>query len=311
MINGLCSIIIPTFNHGGFIERSISCALSQTYALKEVIVVDDGSTDDTEDRVKQFGDQIIYYKRINGGLGAARNTGLQLSKGEYIQFLDADDFISPDKIEKQVDAFLNDEKVSLVYSDCTIIGRDGTPIEYSVYKLTEDEKLLDVIIRMNLFPVHSPLVKRKAIDDAGLFDESRYALEDWDLWIRIVLKDHQFKYVPGKWVHYDHQGSRMTADNTFMFKGHRHFLNKIASHPFMIKHPKRGDFIYNRSLYLAHEAYNKKWWNVARYYFYKSLVAKPSQIGYSSLSMIAKSVINQFISLIKGTTVPVPEFERS
>src|SRR5687768_13812201 len=99
----LCSIIIPTYNHGSFIDRSVSSALAQTYSNTEVIVVDDGSTDDTGDRLKEYGDKIIYLRKENEGLGAARNTGIRLSRGRYLQFLDADDTIEKDKLKTQVE----------------------------------------------------------------------------------------------------------------------------------------------------------------------------------------------------------------
>src|SRR5258706_6164385 len=163
MSSPLCSIIIPTYNHGKYIERSISCALSQTYINKEIIVIDDGSTDDTPERVKKFGDSIIYHRKINGGLGAARNTGLKMSKGKYIQFLDADDIIDERKVKKQVEVLESDERISVVYSDCSCTEPGGNEMGNTSYPLAENEDPLPVLLKRSLFAVHAGLVRCSVI----------------------------------------------------------------------------------------------------------------------------------------------------
>jgi len=183
-----CSIIIPTYNHAKYIERSISSALAQTVKDIEVIVIDDGSTDDTPERVKKFGDSIIYHRKINGGLGAARNTGLKMSSGKYIQFLDADDIIDPLKLEQQLKVFKQDETLAVVYSDCSCTEASGVNTDNISYQLKDNEDIIPVLLKRCLFGVHACLVKRSVIIDAGMFDECRFAQEDWDLWLRIALK---------------------------------------------------------------------------------------------------------------------------
>src|SRR5262245_61925994 len=96
----LCSVIISTYNHASYIEASIASALAQCLSEIEVIVVDDGSTDDTAARVERYQDRVTYRRRENGGLGSARNTGILASCGRYLQFLDADDVIALTKIEE-------------------------------------------------------------------------------------------------------------------------------------------------------------------------------------------------------------------
>ena len=115
MSTPLCSIIIPTYNHAKFIERSIGCALGQTLQDVEVIVVDDGSTDDTPRIVKQFENRITYHRKENGGLGAARNTGIEISRGKYLQFLDADDSIALNKLEQQAAIFEARDDIDIVF----------------------------------------------------------------------------------------------------------------------------------------------------------------------------------------------------
>src|SRR5215831_4367528 len=125
MNHPLCSIIIPTYNHGKFIERSVQSALNQTYPDVEVIVVDDGSTDATSERVKKYLDQITYHRKENAGLGAARNTGIKISSGKYLQFLDADDTIEAEKLERQIEFLEENADFAVVYSDCSCNDPDG------------------------------------------------------------------------------------------------------------------------------------------------------------------------------------------
>src|SRR6185369_7655534 len=136
MAQALCTIIIPTYNHATYIERSVQCALDQTYPNVEIIVVDDGSTDDTQTRLERFGSRIVYQRKENGGLGAARNTGIKLSSGEYLQFLDADDSIAPEKLEKQVAILESQSEIAVVYSDCSCTDHEGLPIENTSHPLS-------------------------------------------------------------------------------------------------------------------------------------------------------------------------------
>src|SRR5215471_12380270 len=151
----LCSIVIPTYNHGKFIERSIQCALDQTYPNIEIIVVDDGSTDDTPERVRKFGDRVIYLRKENTGRGDNRNRAIEKSQGKYLQFLDADDLIEPEKIAVQSAILEDDESTACVYSDCACNEPDGTEAENASYPLRDDENPLYVLLRRTLFGIHA------------------------------------------------------------------------------------------------------------------------------------------------------------
>ena len=117
------SVIIPTFNYGKYIERAIDSILTQTYQDFEIIVVDDGSTDNTKEIIRsKKSDKIRYFYQENKGAPAARNKGIVESKGKYIAFLDADDEWLPTKLEKQVDKFQkSSNKVALIYGWARII----------------------------------------------------------------------------------------------------------------------------------------------------------------------------------------------
>src|SRR5947209_13220762 len=104
------SVIIPTYNHGRFIADAIESVLAQTYPVSEIIVVDDGSTDETQEVVEKFGEKVRYIEQANAGVSAARNTGIENSDGDLVAFLDADDTWLPEKIEKQVAKFGADKQ---------------------------------------------------------------------------------------------------------------------------------------------------------------------------------------------------------
>src|ERR1035438_6648430 len=113
----MVSIIIPCFNHGHFLAEAVESALEQTHSKKEVIIVDDGSTDNTAQVARQFGDKVRYCWQKNRGLSGARNRGLSEARGEYIQFLDADDLLMPEKLEEQTKALGDSQELRVSYCD--------------------------------------------------------------------------------------------------------------------------------------------------------------------------------------------------
>ena len=116
----LVTVVIPTYNYGHFVEQAVESALSQRYPNIEVIVVDDGSQDDTKARLEKYRGRIQYIYQRNQGLSAARNTGILKARGEYIAFLDADDIWIPEKISEQIGMFKSVAQIGLV--SCSIVN---------------------------------------------------------------------------------------------------------------------------------------------------------------------------------------------
>lgn len=187
--SGLVSVVIPTYNRGDLIAETIRSVLSQTYDAFELIIVDDGSTDNTGEVVKSFPDaRIKYIKTNNSGLPAApRNRGYAESSGEFVAFLDSDDLWLENKLEKQVAAMRKDPSVGLVYCKCEFFGSD-----YRGARIFPGRGysgcVFDFITRGNFVPTVSVLCRRVALETAGTFDESKKlrAFEDYELWIRIA-----------------------------------------------------------------------------------------------------------------------------
>lgn len=179
------SIIIPAYNQGTFLGEAIRSALRQTYQAIEVIVVNDGSTDRTEDVIKSFHDRRIrYLYQDNQGLPAARNTGIRSATGAYITFLDADDLFLPEKFELEVAEIESCPSVGFVFGQAILMDHSGHRLG-----LLSQAAILDDPMKMLLGnPIHvgSILVRREWLDKVGYFDESLKACEDWDMWLRLV-----------------------------------------------------------------------------------------------------------------------------
>jgi glycosyltransferase involved in cell wall biosynthesis len=189
------SIIIPTHNNENEIIRSIRSALEQSVYPTELIVVDDGSGDQTKDVLLPFIDskKITYIFQKNKGQGAARNTGIAAAKGEWIAFLDADDVWMPNKLETQVALIQKRPEVDLWYTNAIII-KDGQPIgthypDFAQFP-DQDESMYCRLIKTNVIINSSVMVKRQVFDEVGGFDEAPHLrrIEDYDLWLRLALK---------------------------------------------------------------------------------------------------------------------------
>lgn len=130
------SVVIDTYNYGHFVEKAIDSVLSQTLpeVEREIIVVDDGSTDDTPERVAKYGRKINYVRKVNGGQGSAFNTGVSIAKGEIISFLDADDYYYPSKLKEVLNKYHSDSKVGAIYNRFDVVDEAGTILFKTVPK---------------------------------------------------------------------------------------------------------------------------------------------------------------------------------
>lgn len=283
------SVIIPTYNYAHYIEEAIDSVLAQTYKDYEIIVVDDGSTDNTKEVVSKYGPKIKYIYQENQGLSAARNTGIKNSNGEYIAILDSDDLWLPWKIEKQMKLFEANSGVGLVYSDGFAFGEEGVFDDF----LFEENmnfyrgRVFDKLLLNNFIPCPSALVKRDCFNKVGLFDTSLDACEDWDMWLRISLH-YEIDYVNEPLVkHREHKGSMQTKVE-MMEEADLKVLNKIflqKNVPFILKR-KAYSKIY---LISGGRYYNVRKLGNSRNRFFKSLLFYP--LSFKPWISIAKSFV--------------------
>jgi len=192
-------VIIPVFNGEYFIEKALRSVDRQTCEPSRIIVVDDGSTDKTEEIVLAFKSAsaipVEYIKQENRGPNAARNKGISVSSGELLAFLDTDDVWEPAKLEKQLAVFNGSEwnDLGLVYCAYSLIAEDDSIIiDKSAVTLDPSYRghVFDKVLEANkiMGSASAVLIKKECFDSVGLFDESLKASEDWDMWIRIAEK---------------------------------------------------------------------------------------------------------------------------
>ncbi len=183
----LVSVVIPTYNYGRYVGEAVDSALAQTYPSVEVIVIDDGSTDDTRDRLVRYGDRIRYVYQVNAGLSAARNTGIREAMGRYIAFLDSDDQFHPRRIELQIPVAESDSQIGIVTSQCT----SGVEVHWDELPsppIPSCEITLDDLVVRSRFGPGGVLARRECFDVVGFFDETLRSVEDRDMWIRIASR---------------------------------------------------------------------------------------------------------------------------
>jgi hypothetical protein len=181
----LVSVIVATYNHGHYLPDAIDSVLNQTHSRVEVIVVDDGSTDNTRDVLTRYGDRLRYQHQSNLGLAAARNTGLSLASGEFLVFLDADDLLLPRMIEESVKRFEAEPEAGVVHCGWIYASTDLANLSWTMMPTLEG-RLFDTFAHSIPLPCHSMLFRLPVLRSAGLFDTTMRACEDWDVWLRIA-----------------------------------------------------------------------------------------------------------------------------
>jgi glycosyltransferase involved in cell wall biosynthesis len=222
------SVIIPTYNYGRFINSAIESVLAQTFPIYEIIVVDDGSTDETEEIVKKFGDKVRYIKQKNSGVCAARNNGVANSSGDFIAFLDADDIWLPEKTEKQITKFQENAEIGLV--SCGKREFDSESGETTAFLLdgkegwVADDLLLFEVPTINVSG-GAIMVSRQAFDEVGGFDVNLIVAEDWDFCYRIARK-FQVGFVPEVMVDYRIHGKNSHLNIIEMERSMKIFYEK-------------------------------------------------------------------------------------
>ena len=196
MVKPLVSIIIPTYNRANVLARSIYSVLNQTYNEIEVIVVDDSSTDSTIEIITGINDPRLKLIRlpINSGPSAARNAGIKASTGEYIAFQDSDDEWFEEKLEKQMHylghAITNDNRVAACYSRYLQTFKGKKQVFPPGQSADLSGSIYESLLYKNKISPTTLLIRKKALDDVGYFDETLNKLEDWDLALRIAARFH-------------------------------------------------------------------------------------------------------------------------
>ena len=184
----LVSIIIPTYNRKNWVAKAIDSALAQTYKYKEVIVIDDGSTDGTYTYLEEmYGRKIILRKTKQNGVSKARNIGINTAKGEWLSFLDSDDLFHIDKIERQLSFLNKNPKFEIAHSD-EIWYKNGIKIKPKKLYRKEGGYIFAKSVELCLISISTAIIHKNIFDKIGVFDENMEACEDYDFWLRVTAK---------------------------------------------------------------------------------------------------------------------------
>ncbi len=181
------SVIIPTYNRAEWVKTAIDSVLAQTCAPDELIVVDDGSTDQTPMILTGYGDLIRTIRQDNQGVSAARNCGIRAASGELIALLDSDDYWLPDKLAAQV-AFFNDHPDINICQTEEIWIRNGVRVNPKQRHQKQAGMIFEKSLPLCLISPSAVMMRKTLLDEVGPFDETLPACEDYDLWLRITWK---------------------------------------------------------------------------------------------------------------------------
>ena len=190
------SVIIPCYNSERFIRETLNSVLTQTYTDFEIIIVDDGSVDDTRSIIESFDDsRIQYHFQSNRGLSATRNRLIELAKGELIAFLDHDDIWISNKLEQQIKCFNQSPEVMLVYTNGKTVDDAGN-IYGNYISSTElhSGQVFGELLARNFIILSSTILKKSVLNEIGMFDESFHVAEEYDLFLRLA-HSHAIDYV--------------------------------------------------------------------------------------------------------------------
>lgn len=191
----LVSVVTATYNMAHYLPLAIQSVLAQTYENFELLIVDDGSMDNTREVVKAFLDnaQVKYLVQKNKGQAAAKNRGILESSGEYIAFLDADDMWAPEKLELQVPLFASSENLGVVYSRLACIDQSGSYLGVANNELFRG-RISERLLNHNFVGFSTAVVKKECFDRLGGFNENYRMAIDYDLWLRFSTQ-YEFDYV--------------------------------------------------------------------------------------------------------------------
>jgi GT2 family glycosyltransferase len=216
----LVSIAVVAHNNWPDLELAIESALGQSWQATEVIVVDNESTDDTPSQVgNRFGDRVRYFRQKNTLDGGGYNRGIAESLGEFVQLLDGDDLLAPNKIARQMEVFLENPDAGIVYGDTRQFqGQPGRP-EWSDWTTGPHDDMLATLLDpagegAGLVP-HAALFRRSVFDEIGPWDESLFGA-DLDYWLRAASSGVKFVYSPEAWCFHRRRPAQMSADRVAM-----------------------------------------------------------------------------------------------
>jgi glycosyltransferase involved in cell wall biosynthesis len=280
--NPKVSVIIPVYNRERFIAQALDSVLAQTYGNFEIVIVNDGSTDGSEDKIQPYWryGNVKYHYQQNCGVSAARNAAIRMSSGELIAFLDSDDLWLPDKLAKQVEFMSDHPDVSLVHSNRGYVDINGKRKEVSIPQTSGSCCFKELFLRNGIMS-STVVVTRRCLDVTGLFNCDLPGCEDYELWLRIA-RQSTIGYVKDVLALYRFHDSNMSRDKEMMARRELETIESIVNmFPEVcqilgmrqVKNRKAGLHANLGGWYM----WNAHDFSAARRHFYKAIQLRPFQ----------------------------------
>lgn len=283
MPNDLVSVIIPAYNAEATILEAVNSVLAQTYANFELIIINDGSRDRTLDLLQDISNsKIKIFNYENGGISQARNRGIAKARGDFITYLDADDYWTTDKLELQVLALQNNPQAALAYS-WVYFEYKTQANSYADTSVTYTGNVYaDLLLKNFLHSGSNALIARTTLDEIGMFDPQLKVVEDWDLYLRIAAK-YEFVLVPKVQVVYRQSATSVTGNIQLM----EYYLKQTIDRAFATA-PTKLQYLKPQSLgwtykylaqqYLKYQLDSFKEIKLASFNLYRAIRAYPANI---------------------------------
>lgn len=231
MTGPLISVIIPCYRQGRYLAETVGCLQAQTYPNWEAIIVNDGSPDDTAAIARALGQsdaRVRYIEKRNGGLASARNAGLRIAEGAWVQFLDADDLLEPDKFTSQLEQLASVKGPAVSYCAYWHGAEDDPRVRMPVRHLSDDfllaRPVFDIALRWEWelsIPIHAALFDARLFRELGVaFDESLPNHEDWDMWMQVLRHDPTISYLGRELAIYRYSNASMSRNRELMRQGY-------------------------------------------------------------------------------------------
>jgi len=285
-IHPTVSVIIPTFNRSQYITEALDSVLDQTFTDYEILVIDDGSIDNTKEVLTHYMNKITYIYQENQGVSAARNTGIQHAHGKYIAFLDSDDMWLPIKLEKQVAILDEHSDIALVYTNVGYCDSNGEILKFSnKSKLFQSGYIPEKVLlwKVNCGYLQTWLIRKSCFDEVGLLDTSFKMSEDREISVRIALKYKICGLKEPLTIQRQHSPSQRLGRSPAEEREHYYFkfldllFSKYHDSEFIIKNKKKligGYYAYAGRAYLRDMNIP-----LARKRFWSSISSNPYQVN--------------------------------
>lgn len=224
----LVSIITPTYNREDFIQKAVDEVLAQSYDNFELLIVDDGSTDNTKVILEPYlrDSRISYFYQENQGQSVARKFALSRAKGDFICFLDSDNYWSRDKLERQLGEFKLHPHVDIVYGDIITIDEAGNEVSRDNMRRYSGH-IAPQMMKDNCVSMNTAMAKRRCFDELGGPSGNRRVADDYELWLRFSAR-YQYLYVPEYYAYYRVMRNQISSDKSRRFDSNESILHDFA-----------------------------------------------------------------------------------